>query len=751
MKYLQKLAFFVLLAMVLSCSDQGQDNEIESDLLAYQKIVSATINGADFRKEESLDSLSQTLDRPLKSFYVDLAKAIAFNHFNQGEEAIDWLKKGEDRIAPEREAEGSKVESCLVHLEYSKLYATRQLDFTEAQKHIEEALDLALTLDHPFLLSAVFTQKGIVEGRLGLFEEAEYSHKKSLSHSLKFGLHKSAALAYKNYGNFVFDQNEVSRALSYYDSTIHYAKLAKDTNMLIAGGQNKAICFQQLGQFDSAFNIMLDMTNLAVYSNDQERAFILKYSLANIYLRIKKTKEAIATYQEVIRDPQITWRSDALYGSLYGLATAYLNLDELDSCVKYLDWSQTVLKEEKLQNLPVYLAASYFMRGKVLNMKGQHEAALQTIQKASNMFKENKDMASWGSSKLAMAEIYMNDYHDLQATQEVYDELLSHASSFSDAKMIGYYALALKSHHHLRNDETAVNLFDKYEDLVNARNKVEMAESIAKANAELQITKEKIEREKEVAEEQRKQQRKFIITLALSGFIVFVLLIVLVLIQNRRIQSELSRAKMRHDLTQTELMVLRNQFNPHFIFNVLTSIKATINDQKTQLAANFIDEFAVFLRSILQISKVESLLLEEEISLTKKYLGLEQKIKDVPIELSVNMAPDTEDAMIPPLVLQPLLENAIKHGISDGKPLTIKVEAQMIESEVLQISVDNSGDGSWAVNQVISENSFGVNLVKKKLEMYDKVYGTQSSLQFYDLASLSDTSGTRALITIQFV
>ncbi len=165
-------------------------------------------------------------------------------------------------------------------------------------------------------------------------------------------------------------------------------------------------------------------------------------------------------------------------------------------------------------------------------------------------------------------------------------------------------------------------------------------------------------------------------------------------------------------LAQTaELRALQFQVNPHFLFNSLNSISALVT--KDPAAARSMTQLlADFLRQSLKLGMVSSIPLQDEISLCKRFLDIEQVRYGARLRFEQVVAADTRALAIPPLLLQPLIENAIVHGIShlvDGGTIVLKAE---VRGEKLHISVQNPCDPDRPKTK---GNMMGIENVRKRL------------------------------------
>ena len=160
-----------------------------------------------------------------------------------------------------------------------------------------------------------------------------------------------------------------------------------------------------------------------------------------------------------------------------------------------------------------------------------------------------------------------------------------------------------------------------------------------------------------------------------------------------------------------ELRALKAQINPHFLFNSLNSISALAGVDAAR-AREMCVRLSDFLRSSLRMGERETVPLREEVELAHNYLGVEQVRFGGRLRVEQQIAPECEAALVPPLLLQPLVENAVKHGVAsmvDGG--TIRVEAWLVEN-ALRICVENPFDPEGATAR---RNGLGLQIVKRRL------------------------------------
>jgi two-component system, LytTR family, sensor kinase len=193
---------------------------------------------------------------------------------------------------------------------------------------------------------------------------------------------------------------------------------------------------------------------------------------------------------------------------------------------------------------------------------------------------------------------------------------------------------------------------------------------------------------------------------------------------NRRFKErELQTADLKNELSQAQLRALQMQLQPHFLFNTLNSISA-LTYKNPKDANAMIAQLSELLRVLLAKEPDQEITLEEELSFLQTYLGIEQVRFQDRLNLDFNIEPETLKAYIPSLILQPLVENAIRHGISKrkGKGI-IKINSKKID-ENLMVQVNDNGLG-LPVNSrggFVFNEGIGLKNTRNRLQ---KLYGSR--------------------------
>jgi len=182
--------------------------------------------------------------------------------------------------------------------------------------------------------------------------------------------------------------------------------------------------------------------------------------------------------------------------------------------------------------------------------------------------------------------------------------------------------------------------------------------------------------------------------------------------RNRR--QELDTFRLEAMVKSLELQTIKSHINPHFIFNALNSIRALV-DENPERARTAITELSNILRSSMQAEKMETVPLQQELDIVKDYLALEHMRFEERLQIELDINEDTLNQPIPPMMLQTLVENAIKHGISkqiNGGLIRIVSDFKNNHHELV---VQNSGK----LNGISSskEEGFGIKSTQDRLNL----------------------------------
>jgi signal transduction histidine kinase len=205
-------------------------------------------------------------------------------------------------------------------------------------------------------------------------------------------------------------------------------------------------------------------------------------------------------------------------------------------------------------------------------------------------------------------------------------------------------------------------------------------------------------------------------------------------------EAELRAARLETLMRDARMDALRRELEPHFLHNALQSISGLVRGGESDKAVRMIAALGGHLRSMLGDRASEMVTLADEVELLKRYVSIEAVRFEDRLTVALDIEPATEPILVPPLLLQPLLENAIRHGVArTTKPVSIVVRSRLHEGR-LRLSVEDDGPG--ASTQAREEGrGVGLDNTRERLRL---AFGEAASLTL----SMADRGGAEARIDV---
>lgn len=521
---------------------------------------------------------------------------------------------------------------------------------------------------------------------------------KTLSIAEKLDYEKGKLLANNNVGvvYHYFLSNPLT-ALDYYQKAYTISKTSPSFKRYqFASLTNMGLIHYEQEDFDKALPIFKKLLTFP-----QRKSNSLS-NIGNIFGHRQQTDSAVYYYKASIREAERSGDVLQIANIKSNLGLVLAQAGQLDEGLANTSTSLKMIDSLNLELLrvPVYVnAAEVYMYSNDLDKAESYaEASLNAVKSLNNLYTETKALQT-----LAKIQEKKGDYQKALENFKAYSIL---------------------------NDS-----------LINADRKVEISRK------EIQFEADK----KEVlslAETERQRAIKNISILGGSGIILASLFAFILYRRKQKAEAEKKEAQFRATVADVELKALRVQMNPHFIFNSLNSIGDYILKNDSQAASDYLGKFARLMRMTLENSDKKEITLMEDIKLLRTYLGIEQKRFDHSFDFEIEVADDLDmdEVLIPPMLLQPFVENSIIHGLSsmekDGK-INISFESQNGE---LVCSVDDNGVGRKPTKTSMPLNgksSKGIAITQNRIEVLNSIKNTNGSVKIIDMAI-----GTKVIVTL---
>lgn len=223
-----------------------------------------------------------------------------------------------------------------------------------------------------------------------------------------------------------------------------------------------------------------------------------------------------------------------------------------------------------------------------------------------------------------------------------------------------------------------------------------------------------------------------------TWFYIICIILILVLIyllfkfQEKRIQKkEQSKREINSKIHQLEISVWRSKINPHFLFNSLNSIMALIKTNRNDNAIDYINDFSKVLRNTIQNSDKLFHTIDEEINYLESILNLEMIKRENKFQFSIHLDnPEMNNLFFPSLLLQPVIENSLKHGIKSNPNGKIGIKFEQKNNKII-CTVEDNGEGIiHSENKKTSHRSMGLELIQQKIKIIEDIINEKIVYEF---------------------
>jgi sensor histidine kinase YesM len=208
-------------------------------------------------------------------------------------------------------------------------------------------------------------------------------------------------------------------------------------------------------------------------------------------------------------------------------------------------------------------------------------------------------------------------------------------------------------------------------------------------------------------------------------------------------ERERAAAELEVQLARAQLEALRSQLNPHFFFNAMNSVAMLVRAQRNDEAVRSLAGLSELMRYVLQDHPAAEVPLAEELGFLQRYLAIERVRFQDRLRVVVEAAPDTPDAWVPNLVLQPLVENAIRHGIGRRAAASLVEITAARDGDRLLLTVRDDGPGLNGTKTPAPSTGVGLRNIRERLT---RLYGTEQSLELRE----AEGGGVVARISLPF-
>jgi tetratricopeptide (TPR) repeat protein len=527
---------------------------------------------------------------------------------------------------------------------------------------------------------------------------------------------------YSALGAQYFNKPDHEKGLPYFDKSIAFHKEAEGYKDMHFAMISKSALLIKIKEYEKAipyiFKAIKYFENNKKEVNGEDLAYAYT-ALAYVYAKQGKHAEAISNYKKVLaswvdydRDNYINYQLGQTHSRM---ANSYMELKNYPEVISH---SEQALQLAKPMNDKYLTVVDLCRIGLVKMEQSKFDEAETIFNKALALQAPNgteTNEYAFISAYMSLGRLYFRKQEWSKASLYA-EKALAVSKKSNDMLYMGdasslLYKISMAN----KNYKRALEMY-QLEQKVGDSTRMEasknaLAQQLLKYNFEKKELKLKLDAQKKTA-----VKNNWLI--GLSGFILLLLLGVYFYYRNNKQKQAIT--VLEKDQIKQKLLI--TQMNPHFIFNSIDNIQGLIHDKKDKDAVNYLTKFSKLTRQILENSNENYISLAEEVEMTENYLAIQQLLytNKFSFKIDVEDTIDAEIIFLPPMLTQPFIENAIKHGLGNtDKNGMIDIRFYLKEDKLFFEVLDN-GKGFDASKKTSGHKSLAMTITKERLVNYTK-------------------------------
>ncbi|RYG22226.1 MAG: tetratricopeptide repeat protein [Chitinophagaceae bacterium] len=588
----------------------------------------------------------------------------------------------------------------------------------------------------------------------------EYANK-ALALSKQIGYKLEQGNAYHNIGNANIIMGDYASALDNFskEQIIFENELPrttvqtkKDINDGLARAYGSiGFVFMEQSNYSKALQYNFKALKIFELTNNAESLSKIYNNIGVIYKSQNAFSKALVYYEKCLKI-QEKLKNVSIGVTTNNIGLVYLNQRAYEKAIKYFDQSKVYF--DKYPN-PYGLAQLYYNYGDYYTETGENVKAMQNTQKALALFQNIENKFGIADSYYHLGAIYFKQKNYTLALESTNKGLLLARQLNVLDKVQAFEKQISAIYEKQNNTAQALKHYKLYSAAKDSVANAETVKSTVRAEMNFDFERKELLQKEEQAKREiiykqdiRSNRLKIFFGALFALFIVGVVFLI-----NNRAQLK-KTLTLEKELAVYEQKALHLQMNPHFIFNCLGSISNFILKNSTEAAIKYLAKFSKLMRLTLEYSKEALIPIDKEIESLANYLELEQLRFNNAFQFGINKSDEIEDDVaLPPLLLQPFVENAIIHGM-DPKVDTGRIAVDFyIENGNLVCVITDNGIGINKSKElkkklVSMHKSMALDITRKRLEMLETSTTQKSAVVIEEIEENGKTLGTRAKLIL---
>lgn len=575
-----------------------------------------------------------------------------------------------------------------------------------------------------------------------------------LKKSLEVDYYEGASFAYNKLGASYRNISNYQKAIESHTKALEYARQSNNVALEVRSLNMLGVVYRRMDAIRSALDYHKEALDIA--EAQENLTLELKYNIAvsqnsmgNIYLALKQYNLALDQFNKSLK---IELELDNKLGLAINNQNIGFAKEKLGSLNEALKFYEKSLKYNNYIDSEIGRVICYNSIGNIYIQKEEFKKAEAYLKDALSKALQINDQYYISTSylNLGLLQLKRQKFENSESNLNKALEISKNFNLKSTEIEASLYLSEL--YDKINEPEKAFSFYKNYneldETLTNERNLQYVNDLIIKYESEKKNNQIKaLANENEIVKLKLAQNDRTLILSLLGAFLAFIILIILY--RQRQLKNDKQIIKLEQEM-------LRNQMNPHFIFNSLNSIKLYIINNEKENAVYYLNKFSKLIRKILVASTEKEISLEDELETMSLYVNIENIRFSNAIDYSVSIDETINPTLIkvPSLILQPFLENAIWHGLSSkSENKKIRLEVKDKNPNYVTVVITDNGIGRKASQKIkdtkkLKRQSLGLEITNARLENFSKNYTYDYNLNIVDLYESDEATGTQVILNI---
>lgn len=555
--------------------------------------------------------------------------------------------------------------------------------------------------------------------------------------------------AFNEKGVCYYMNNQYNTAILYYQKALDIDKKRNCKDDITIRLNNLGLAYSAVGNYSKAIDYFFEALKIDQNKNDNPKIAIRLNNLGIVYVKFKQYSKALEYFEKALSIDS-TNNDKSLYSSrLSNIGMVYLKMNNPDEAITYFNNALKI--DEKLNN-SFNLAVRYNNLGKANFAKQLYSEAIFFFEKTLEFDQKSGNIADIAGDLTNIGNVYSKINQKNKAIENYNKSLkLALQNNLPDIIIDNYFQLSelYKANNDFKN---SYNFYVKYQQLkdsvYNSETQNKLVDLQNRSQTEIKeaeialLSRDKQLKILEIKQKESEIYRQHTLKYWILAIAIFVITIMIFIYVYSRNKSSKNKHVLEQNLNSFMQKALSQQMNPHFIFNTLNSIQYFLLNNDKLSSNKYLTKFAKLMRITLDNSQSETIPLNKEIESLNLYVELEQLRFDnkFSFEIINNVKSDDELISIPPLIIQPFVENAIWHGImhrenAEGGRLKIQFN---LENNTLKCLVEDNGIGRKKANELKKQNkpehvSLGTQITESRIDLINKLHKSKLKINYIDL------------------